>query len=91
VTVPSEGIAIVGDLVRGRIMWRRYPQIHFVQDDVFAAHRALDELVEEGFTTFLLSHGGPIDGERLADWLAGPRVRKEARIERRLERRARET
>jgi glyoxylase-like metal-dependent hydrolase (beta-lactamase superfamily II) len=88
VTVPG-GVALVADLVRSRVMWRHHPQIHFVQDDVAAAHRALDELVAEGFTTFLPSHGGAFEGERLERWLAGPRVRKEARTLRRLERQSR--
>lgn len=84
ITLP-DGVALVGDLVRSRVLRRHRPQIHFVHDDPFAAHRALDELLAEGFTTFYPSHGGAIDAEALARWLAGPRVRKEARIARRRE------
>ena len=68
--------------MRSRLLRHHRPQLHFVQDNVVLAHQALDELLEEGFTTFYPSHGGPLDAERLAAWLAGPRVRKEARIAR---------
>jgi hydroxyacylglutathione hydrolase len=83
VTLPDEGVVLVGDLVRSRLLRHHRPQLHFVHDDVERAHRVLDDLLEEGFTSFVPSHGGALDAQQLATWLEAGRVRAEERLARR--------
>jgi glyoxylase-like metal-dependent hydrolase (beta-lactamase superfamily II) len=68
-TLPG-GAAIVGDLVRSKLPGpRKTPALHYFHDDLPAAHAALRQLLDEGFTCFYVGHGGPLEASALRTFL----------------------
>jgi hydroxyacylglutathione hydrolase len=61
--------ALIGDLVRGRLLRHRRPTLHFFHQDVDHAHRALAALAARD-VVFYPGHGGPLTSERVRAWLA---------------------
>ncbi|MCB9758351.1 MAG: MBL fold metallo-hydrolase [Alphaproteobacteria bacterium] len=66
----DDGEVLVGDLVRGHLLRRRAPTLHFFQDDAAVAHAALAELLAaQEVTVVWPSHGGPMRPARVSRWV----------------------
>ncbi len=67
--VLATGDALVGDLVRGGLIFPRSPARHFFHDDCRAAEAHLGPLVDAGTKRLFVGHGGPLDAAEARDTL----------------------
>mgnify|MGYP000297474716 CR=1 FL=1 len=67
VTLPDA--VLVGDLVRGGMLAPRRPRTHFLHADADAVEQALPSVLD-GVSTVYTGHGGPLEAERVRQWLA---------------------
>lgn len=69
VTIDGGGPALVGDLVRSRMVRQRRPTLHFFHEDQAAAHAALRDVVDGQPEVILPAHGGRLSVDRVDRWL----------------------
>ena len=60
----------VGDLIRGGVMRRKTPRLHYYQLDIAAAHAAVGAALGPEVTVVLPAHGGPLTPEAVRRFLA---------------------
>jgi len=72
--VLDDGRALVGDLVRGKVLAPHKPTTHFFHRDTGDAHEALRALLDENqLTTLYAGHAGPLPAAAVRSWLEVPR------------------
>lgn len=60
----------VGDLIRGGVLRRATPRLHYYQLDIAAAHAALGAALAPEITLVLPAHGGPLTPDDVRRFLA---------------------
>ena len=60
----------VGDLIRGGVVRRKAPRLHYYQLDIAAAHAAVAAALGPEITVVLPAHGGPLTPESVRRFLA---------------------
>ncbi|MCB9744323.1 MAG: MBL fold metallo-hydrolase [Alphaproteobacteria bacterium] len=66
----ESGQALTGDLIRGGMVRRKKPTLHFFHEDMDRAHEALQEVVDGGATSICAAHDRCMSPERVERWLA---------------------
>ncbi len=61
--------ALVGDLIRGRMLLHHRPTLHFFHTDQAVAHAALGAVIDDGAATVLPAHGAAMPARRVRRWL----------------------
>jgi glyoxylase-like metal-dependent hydrolase (beta-lactamase superfamily II) len=69
----------VGDLIRGGIVRRKAPRLHYYQLNIDAAHAALGAALGPEVTVVLPAHGGPLSPEGVRRFLADYSARQTPR------------
>lgn len=69
-TVTAGTTLFVGDLIRGGVMRRQAPRLHYYQLDIAAAHAAVAAALAPEITIVLPAHGGPLTPEAVRRFLA---------------------
>lgn len=62
---------LIGDLIRGGVVRRAAPRLHYYQLDTAAAHAAVAAALSPEITAVLPAHGGPLSPDAVRRFLGG--------------------
>ncbi len=79
VVILGEDQAIVGDLIRGGLVFNDVPTAHFFQNDKKKVDYAIKELIDNGITTFYTGHYGPLKSEDITKTFFSKEIKKKKR------------
>ena len=69
IAIVVDGLAFVGDIIRGKAMAKRTPALHFYQCDMTRNEEVINEALTWDCETWYTGHFGPLKPARIEKWL----------------------